>query len=260
MTNNITQANLSLQQISEQSHSIGKFYESVNSLTSFQTEIKELYDQLIKESSVFQKSTAKSLNRLDKFVNNLFANLESQNGQIQDMLSALKLYEQGYMNYRNEYDSSTRELLKSMIRAVEQKEARNKDLIKELGEPLNNLLVDKLSSLQKEQADNWREILERFNSMNVPMEKAALIIENSLENATNRTESITLELKRQYASQAEASDKQNETVIKLLSKITNEITNGTFNPSEDAVSEPIEKLTFRQKIGRMIRNGGSKVG
>lgn len=260
LANNITQANLSLQQISEQSDSIEKFYESVNSLTSFQTQIKELYDQLIKESSVFQKDTTKSLNRLDKFVNNLFANLESQNGQIQDMLSALKLYEQGYMNYRNEYDSSTRELLKSMIGAVEQMETRNKDLIKELGEPLNNLLVDKLSFLQKEQADHWQEILERFNSMNVPMEKAASIIEISLENATKRTETITLELQRQYASQAEASVKQNETVIKLLSKITNEITNGTFNPSEDAVSEPIDKLTFRQKIGRMIRNGGSKVG
>jgi tRNA isopentenyl-2-thiomethyl-A-37 hydroxylase MiaE len=260
LANNITQANLSLQQISEQSDSIEKFYESVNSLTSFQTQIKELYDQLIKESSVFQKDTTKSLNRLDKFVNNLFANLESQNGQIQNMLSALKLYEQGYINYRNEYDSSTRELLKSMIGAVEQMETRNKDLIKELGEPLNNLLVDKLSFLQKEQADHWQEILERFNSMNVPMEKAASIIEISLENATKRTEAITLELQRQYASQAEASVKQNETVIKLLSKITNEITNGTFNPSEDAVSEPIDKLTFRQKIGRMIRNGGSKVG
>lgn len=260
LVGNVSQANLGLQRIAEQSNQIEQFYNSVNSLTSFQGELKDLYEQINQQSSTFQLRTIESLNRLDDFVHNMSTNLDSQNQQMQGILTALKLYEQGYMNYRNEFDGSTRELLNSIIDAVAQIESRNKDLIKELGEPLNNLLYEQLATMQKEQANNWVKILERFNSMNVPMERAALTIENAFENITKRSEAINRELQHQYAKQSEDSTKHNAAIIQLLSKITGDLTGGKYATIKTTVSEPIEELTIRRRIRRMFKIGGRKVG
>lgn len=228
---NIREANKGLASIAGTSEKFQGFSEqfhlSVTSLSSFQTEIQNLYKQMLEESSGFRNSVQDSIQTLSTFQNAVNSTFEMQNKQVGEMVDSLKSYQNAYMSNRKEMDRANISVLDAAAKAFEGIGERNRELVETLGNPL----VGKLGMMEETLRLQLMDLIDQFSRFDIPVRKAADKIEGSLESVVIRTETLTQELQREFLRQ----EGQNKEQMKNLEASNKQISEFVGKLAENSI-------------------------
>lgn len=139
------------------------FVTGVDKLSSFQTELTKLYDQMAEDSDHFQMRIRKSIESSQAFQNKAAETFAIQNKQLQE-------------SYEN---------LKDLAE-------RNDRMINKVGEPI----VKGLDDIEHKLAVGLDDISKRFDTFDVPIRKASDKMAISVENFDKRTQDFKNEINK----------------------------------------------------------------
>ncbi|MFA4827831.1 MAG: methyl-accepting chemotaxis protein [Thermodesulfovibrionales bacterium] len=186
------------------------FTRSVSRLTTFQEEIRTLYQKMIDESDTFQKSINKTIEAKDSRINNI--------------LKTFKSYEDAYIAERGQIDAKMQKFLDEATEVNTSINAQNRKLFDDISSQLNQSLRGIENSLNV----GLSGIAQKFDSFDVPIKNAAEKIEGSYENYYKHMTGIIMDLQNEIKSQNNKYEqhlislsnvKQSiETLLKYLSK------------------------------------------
>lgn len=254
-----------------------QFATNVTHLTSFQAEIRNLYQQLTDESETFQRGANEKLDAQTQ-------KLDAQNQDIVRTLNALENYESIYINACQKLDETLQQFLSKVIDAntnihdfnhgfLAEMNTTNREWIKEIQYQLReNLavlqpsleitlktLTDGLTTNLKEVQETLDRRLERLtdqlNFLEHPLESAARRIEGIVENDVIRIEGVVKNLEKQlqeqnenYKDQLTAVTDLNQDILGLLDKLDKNSENqsnavNALNSAVSSLPEDIQKLT-----------------
>ena len=254
-----------------------QFTANVTHLTSFQAEIRNLYQQLTDESETFQKGANEKLDAQTQ-------KLDAQNQDIVRTLNALENYESIYINVCQKLDETLQQFLSKVIDAntnihdfnhgfLEQMNTTNQEWIKEIQyqlrenlavlqpslETMLKTLTDGLTTNLKEVQETLDRRLERLtdqlNFLEHPLESAAKRIEGIVENDVIRIEGVVKNLEKQlqeqnknYKDQLTAVTDLNQDILGLLDKLDKNSENqsnavNALNSAISSLPEDTQKLT-----------------
>jgi archaellum component FlaC len=203
-----------------------RFVEGVTALTSFQHELRSLYEQMQGESREFHKILHDSVTRSETFQHNAQQVLDSQHKQLHEVLTTLRNYEDAYIDTRKDIDARLGEVLAAAKSAYDDLGNRNQQIVEQLGDPLRKELSENLAHVQNTLTVQLKNIQDRFGAFDAPITKAAEQISGSLESVVKRTETLTRELQREIIKQEEKNQAQlnhlggvNEQVAALLQEL-----------------------------------------
>ena len=269
-----------------------QFSENVARLTSFQNEIRKLYQQLKDESEVFQQGANEKL--------------DEQNQNLVKTLNALENYESTYIASCQRIDKTLQEFLNKATEANANIETTNRDFLKEINasnhkwiEEIQNQLRKDLTilkpTLEKELAtltnelttnlkdvqgtlDEWRETFNnQLNKFNAPIKEVADQIRGTFQNLVRYTDRVVgdlqVEIKQQnenYEDQLKAVTDLNHSILELLNKLDKNSENQsdavrTLNSTVNSLSEDMNSLTntiktFTSDSGDLSQSIGSIEG
>ena len=288
-----------------------QFTKAVTRLTGFQDEIRNLYQQLTAESEIFQRGANQKLDEQTQ-------KLEAQNQNLIALLAALKSYEEANITSREQINEELKNFLKEATAANTSINDSNRELLegirdqlttnldrlntdnRELLEQIRGQLTTDLNSLQgvldtqlqtltnqlttdlTKLGEGLNQKLEaltnRFNSFDVPLEKAAdqiagivdgfarfmrttvgdLQIQFQQQNANNKDQldaitKLNTEIELRLSQLAENSENQKGEISELgssvnsltadVSNLTNSIQSlGTLSESIGAIEQHVETL------------------
>jgi methyl-accepting chemotaxis protein len=195
-----------------------KFDSGVNKLTSFQQEIRVLYQQMVKESEKFHIGVQGSIDRSESFQKKALEILNGQGAQLQEIIKSLKSYEDAedaYIASRKEIDNSFQETLKSSKKIFDDIDDRNRRLVEEIGKPQN----EKLGEIENTLRVQLIAIRDGFNKFGTPIEQAAVKIRDLMETFDKRTSLLVGDLKREF----EKKNENNENQVKTLTELSGQI-------------------------------------
>lgn len=231
----ISSANKTLSQLSQSSSNINefanKFVEGVSGLAPFQQELKILYGQMVSDSTIFQKNVSQDIESSAEFQESTIEILKSQHVQLQALLGALQVYEEGYITRRQQMDATLQEVLEQARKAYEQIGERNDEInraiVTSLGDPLRKDLGEGLTKVEGTLQVQLASLLDRFGTFDAPINQAAKKIEGTFETVVRRTEELTRELHREFLAQNETNqvqlrqlDSLNKQIVDLLAGLT----------------------------------------
>lgn len=265
---NIGSANKTLTLLGKSSSHINdfadKFVEAVNHLAPFQQDLRALYEQIQRESLVFQSSVAARVKESEDFLEKAVGILNDQSRHLQAVLTSLDRYEQAYARERQDIDSTTEEVLASANKVFEDIGKRNQEVIEALGAPLREDLAKGLGDVDSTLSTRLDSIVQRFGAFDAPINEAARKIEGSLEAVVKRTETLTKELHGEFLKQNETNEKQleqigqfNEKIVALLSELAQSSKGRSereesLGTSMNALATQVSQLT--QSLS--VRDGG----
>lgn len=207
-----------------------RFSENVQHLTSFQGEIRSLYEQIADESMLFQ---AGANHRLDE-----------QNQKLATTLNALKSYEEAYVASRQELDETLRQFINEAKEANTSLNANNRHLLEDIKHQLN---LD-LQSLQQVLDNRLSALVDRFNRFETPLANAADKIETIVENFAKLSQGTVENLQQQFEKQNDNNRDQLDAISDLNRKIVSLLVTLDESSSEhgtavQALSENVVSLT-----------------
>jgi hypothetical protein len=172
-----------------------KFVAGVSALTPFQEQLTALYTQMRLESSEFHKSVEANIEAGALFQKNAQVILDGQNRQLQDMLKALRAYEDAYIGTRKEIDASMAAALHSLKLVGDDLGERNRMLVEAIGNPLRTELNAELVNIRTTLDAELRAIQGKFNEFDVPIKAAAQSMADTLEIVVKQTNKIVKQLR-----------------------------------------------------------------
>ncbi|MFL6335839.1 MAG: hypothetical protein ACJ754_21220 [Pyrinomonadaceae bacterium] len=217
---------------------VDKFVSGISGLTSFQEDLRCLYVRMADDSKAFHESLRGNVERSEEFHKRSSALIEGQSAQLASVLSALNLYEEGYLASRIRLDRGMEGVLAAAKTAFEGIGQRNEEVVEALGAPLRQQLTGSLGAIATTLSSDLggiertlnaqlRSIEERLGKMDAPLTSAADTIENTLETVVKRTEVLTQQLHREILGQDEKNRKQlehlgalNEQIASLLQSLS----------------------------------------
>jgi archaellum component FlaC len=245
---NLDLTNRSMEVLTGSATGIGKvvqtFSQSVNELTSFQQDIKVLYNQLIQESATFRQSVTATLDASVAFQKN---SINGHNQQVQTLLQELDSYESTYINKRQQIEIKIEEVLNVAREAFAATSSKDRLFLEETGQLLVHKLDENLGEIGNKLNKGLTEIQTRFSSFDVPIQHASKQIEGSLETVVRRTETIVRELQSTYNSSIEEMDKRlttliSEYTVRLLQN--NQSQQGNLNALNSTLDKLINAITL----------------
>ena len=213
-----------------------EFASSVNHLTGFQDEIRNLHQQ-------FQEASNQKLDQQTQ-------KLEQQNQNLATTLEVLKNYERLYVDSCQQIDDTLQEFLNKTNEAnanievtnrefLERINATNREWITEIQVQLKTELAiiqptlkEELKTLSDELTSNLKEVqgtlneglkalTNQLNFFQLPIERTANQIEGIIESFTGIMETVVNDLQSEFQKQNETIKAQNENYAKQLSGVKN---------------------------------------
>ncbi|MBF0342591.1 MAG: MotA/TolQ/ExbB proton channel family protein [Nitrospirae bacterium] len=160
-----------------------EFAKSVNSLTSFQAELRTLYDQMIKGSETLEQ--------------NLTRSLSVQQAEIHDIIFSIKKYEKSFLELQEKLDTNVLAFINEAKEATTSVSKSNRDIVEQ---NLKNLTAS-LNELNYILQTGLISILERFNRFDTPVKGAADKIESNFENYNKLIQGMLSELQKEIIQQ-----------------------------------------------------------
>lgn len=132
-----------------------KFVESVTHITSFQEELKNIYLQNTENSRKFATTVTSILDGNSKFQYMVSAQFREQSAESKQLFERLKLYEEGYLQSRQNIDENLNRLLIKSTETNEKIGSQNAEtveavvsgLVGAVGSPLQERLVESLKAV-----------------------------------------------------------------------------------------------------------------
>lgn len=150
---NLQTANKPLKLLSQSAVKLNTFVEtfskSSEKISSFQAELKLLYEQMVKDSQSFHQSVKQNIKKSAEFHGEMQIAMKSQGEQIKSLMITMNSYERGYIENRAQLDARLMELLSEAKKAYSAILGQNRTLASEIGEPLRTTLTNSLSELEK---------------------------------------------------------------------------------------------------------------
>jgi hypothetical protein len=160
------------------------FSDSVIKLTNFQEDLTTLYNQIQEKSDFFQNYVQNTITESDKNHKEMLQVLQNQNEQLRGIMESLDVYEKAYAEERKKIDSRSEQVLSSAQSLFQEMGQKNRELIEELGKPLNVTLAKNLGEIKR--------------GLNVDMSSIADKMGNSIDTIINRTDKIVKELREEF--------------------------------------------------------------
>lgn len=230
-----------------------QFAQGVKGLTSFQQELRTLYQQIADESRAFQQSVQLNIAGSEEFQKQIQAQLNSQHQQMASLLKALQSYETAYIANRGRIDEGLTGVLEKAQRAYESLSQRNEEITKALdealGKPLRENLSRDMEAVQKGLAQVSETLLvqltslsERLRQLDQPLNTAARNFSDTFSNFDESTRDWLTKQQLEFARQNETNQKQLERLEALTEQIPqlgDQIM--TFGQGVDTFSELMKK-------------------
>lgn len=206
LTTSVSQINRAAEVINEAfAQRLSKFSDefsgNVSRLTSFQDDIRTLYQQMIDESETFQKATRETL--------------DAQNKRLTNILKAIKSYEDAYIAERGQIDAKLQTFLDEATEATTSVNAKNRELV----EQIRDQLTTKLGEIENTLRVQLSGITQEFNRFDVPIARAAEKIEGSQENFAKFMERTVGDLQREFQKQNDNNKQQLDSMTQLNQRI-----------------------------------------
>ncbi|MCI0489787.1 MAG: hypothetical protein L0229_24620 [Blastocatellia bacterium] len=241
-----------------------KFVEGAKSLASFESELRALYQQMIDDSKAFHESVEGSIKDSEVFHNRAQEILDNQHKQLQVLLTALKTYEDAYIDSRTQIDSRLEEVLSAAKNAFDDIGNRNREMVEAIGNPLREELVENLGEIQNTLTVQLKSIKDRIGTFDVPIKTASENIAGSLETVVRRTESLTQELQREILKQNEEvqreilkQDEKNREQLKNLGEVNKQITSLLEELKRTREFQGAQSQTVSRDINSLAQNVAS---
>lgn len=123
LATNVESASNTLKILSESSQNLKefseKFVESVSHITSFQQELKNIYEQNAADSKKFNETVGTVLNDNKAFQDIVAGQFKLQSQETDKLFERLKLYEEGYLESRKSIDENLNKLLETASQTYE---------------------------------------------------------------------------------------------------------------------------------------------
>jgi hypothetical protein len=230
------------------------FVKGAVALTSFQQELKTLYDQMVNESRVFQESVRRNIAGAEDFQQRIQAQLDSQHQQLTQVIGALRSYETAYLANRGEIDKKLRDVLGQAEQAFMSLSRRNEEIAQALDETLGRPLRDNLaqnlgaveSALQTQLGKvesalqvQLKSLSDRLLQLDAPLNTAAAKFTDTFYNFNAYTTEWQGTLQTEFAKQNETNQKQLarlETLSEQIPNLLQQLTSSSSNFSESSSS------------------------
>jgi len=219
------------------------FSDAVSQLTTYQSEIHTLYQQMADNSNIFQENVKLSIKNSDSFriqTNEIFGR---QNEQLNEILTALRSYESAYIREREKIDLKMQSVLEAAEGTYIAMSERNREVLEGVSQPV----TERLGKIDESLGAGLDAIDKRFGTFDGPIKKAAEQIEGSLETVVSRMESLTEELQRAFF-------KQNETINKNLTDLLKGIEAQSSNLSEGTKTQAEVSGIMKEKVTLLAEN------
>jgi hypothetical protein len=219
----------SLRQIGTIAEGLQTFSENfriaVSTLAPFQEDLGKLYNQMVAESRAFQESVRLNIAGAEGFQEKIQAQLNSQNQQLVQVLSALQTYEATYRTNSGKIDEKFGAVLVQAGQAFQSLGERNEEiraaLESALGKPLRDGLSVGLGSLESKMQERLGEVKDtlivqlsslgdRLRQLDVPLNNAATNFKETFENFNEHTSQWRKELQQEFTEQNKRSQRQLE--------------------------------------------------
>jgi len=195
------------------------FVQAVNSLTSFQTELRSLYQQMANESRAFQTSVQQNIAGSEEFQKRIQDQLNNQHQQTVELLQALRSYESAYVKSREGIDQNLAQVAEKAGLAFDSLSRRNEEITAALdtaiGSPLRTELTRELgevrSGLQKvaeELEAQLRGLGERFGRLDQPLVSIASKFNETFANFDFNIREWLKTIQTEFHSQNETNQDQ----------------------------------------------------
>jgi outer membrane murein-binding lipoprotein Lpp len=223
----LSAATTKLNQMVKVSHDLdtfsANFIEGVKVLAPFQQDLRNLYQQVAEESKTFHDSVQSSIVESKAFRADVHVQLNSQNGQLTEMLGGLRSYEAAYVTNRERIDEKLGVVLVEAQRAFDSLSRRNEEIAASLdeglGKPLRENLAQSLTAIQIELQTRLAEITdslhlqlgilnERIGRLDEPLHKTARDVGDTFSNFNETTRGFVEKLQREFSQQNDTNQKQ----------------------------------------------------
>ena len=240
---NVKTAGKTLRILSESSQNLKdfseRFVESVGHITSFQEELKSIYEQNAADSAIFRETVKAILSDNNAFQAIVSDQFKSQSEETDKLFERLKLYEEGYLESRKSIDENLNLLLTTANSTYEKIGLQDEvmlagirtGLAEEVGTPIQLKLGESLKLVSEEVADKLADIGTKFgeiteqhilfvnklgevktsiDAMNNPIAEAAADIKGIATDFDDRTRNLLIEIQREFIEENKTSKAQLE--------------------------------------------------
>lgn len=233
-----------------------RFATAVDSLTPFQQQLRELYEQMLTESKTFHATVKDNIDRGELFQQGVTKQLDAQNNQIVALLNAFNAYEQAYLKTREQIDENLDVLLQEARKAYFSLGERNQDVINSmvagLRDPLAHDLSEGLSKVQGSLDVRLEKVSKTLEELHAPLDRAAGGLEGTIANLNTRTETLLKEVQQEFFKRNELQQ-QHVTGIQNLAK--------ELPPVLDQLSKSNKLMTeYEQVLGKNVTTLAQHVG
>jgi len=207
-----------------------EFSGSVSHLTSFQEDLRILYQKMVDESDAFQSGIRETL-----YV---------QNSRLENILKTFKNYEDAYIAERGQIDNKMQKFLDEATEVNTSINTQNRQLVEEI----SNKLTTSLGEIENTLKVNLSSITQRFDSFDVPIKNAAEKIEGSHENFYKLMGQIITDLQSEVRKQNVNYEQHLTSLIQVKQRIETLLTHLTQNSQlqtteTQKLSQSVNKLT-----------------
>ncbi len=243
-----------------------KFATSAEQITSFQSELKTLYEQMVTDSQSFHTNVADNLKKSTAYQKQLQLSMNSQGEHIKSLLVTMKSYEQAYIEARSQLDFSLMEVLSEAKKSYSAMVAQNQILANDIGEPLRTDLTNALSGVEKSLREELRKDHDQLTAVAVSVNELVRKVESSntqtLENSEKVAKAIEQGVSQQVKSVTEGQKLLKDTdehARNLISRLeaasqTQVETLNAFNNCVTDLSATINKLDASLKSVKQTTN------
>jgi hypothetical protein len=223
------------------------FSKSTGEISSFQAELKTLYDQMVKESQVFHTSVKVNIKKSADFNAEMQTAMKSQGEQIKSLMLTMNSYERAYIESRARLDLRLMELLSEAKKAYSATLTQNQTIANDIGAPLRTTLITSLSELQNTVREELHKEHEQLGGVVSSVRELVSSVNEgtrkNVENAKKIADSFTAAVSQQADAQ-EAGFK--------LQKEAASATQGLINNVEKLSKTQTEQLTnLRQSVDKL---------
>lgn len=267
---NLLIANKPLKTLAESATGLNTFAEnfatSAEKISSFQSEVKTLYEQMVSDSQSFHANVADNLKKSATFQKQLQSSMNSQGEQIKSLLITMKSYEHAYIEARSQLDLSLMEVLSEAKKSYSAMVAQNQILANDIGEPLRTDLTNALSGVEKSLREELKKDHDQLTavavSVNELVQKVGVTNTQTLENSEKVAKAIEEGISQQVKSVTEGQKLLKDTdehARNLISRLetasqTQVETLNAFNNCVNDLSATINKLDASLKSVKQTTN------
>jgi methyl-accepting chemotaxis protein len=239
------------------------FVNAVSILTSFQEDLRALYQQMVGESRSFQENVQRNIAGAEGFQQRIQEQLNGQHEQLVQVLNALQSYEAAYVTNREKIDEKLGAVLIQAERAFQSLGERNEEIGQALdgalGKPLREDLSLGLGALESQLQERLVEVKDtllvqlgslgdRLRQLDAPLKNAADKFSDTFSNFNEYTNEWRTTLQREFASQNETNQQQlkrldllSEEIPALLQQLT--ISSNNFSESSSSFTTQGQELS-----------------